>query len=415
MSELAIHGGPKAKPTPYHTPNRYGEMELRHLAEAIETGKLMYHAGDKVREFQEGVQKAFDVAHCVMVTSGTAAIHAAMAAIGVAEGDEVITTPMVDAGAIAGILAQHAIPIFADIDIETVTLDPEKVEPLITERTKAIMVVHMSGNVADMDAFMRIGEKHGIHIVEDCSQCHGGRWKGKVAGTIGSVGAFSMNESKHMSGGEGGFLITNDAQAADLARLFSDKTYRRKGVTRGSEPIPWLGINYRPTCLTGAMGVAQLARLPENIARRAAIAKQYYGNLADLPHFRLPRVYDGAEPNWWPMPSRYEGDTPTRDEILKALTAEGLVIRVGMCPADNMLRTELIQKKRFYPLTGRVPHFWRKTRYDPDSCPNVDRLGETALRLPVDQRYTDDDIAQTIEGFRKVWRHYFGSPVEPSA
>ncbi len=412
MSELAIQGGPKAKPTKYSNPSRYGEEEKRLLCEAIDDGALMYTSGKKVREFEEAVQERFGCKHAIMTTSGSAAIHIAMAAVGVAEGDEVITTAMGDAGTTIGIVAQHAIPIFADIDLDsaTATLCPKSAESLITERTKAILVVHMGGNIADLNAFLEIGRKHGVAIIEDCSQAHGGKWNGKVVGTLGDMGAFSMNESKHMTTGDGGFLTTNDPERARLARLMSDKTYIRDGsVGRGDQPIPFLGLNYRPNCLIGAVALAQLDKLPARIARHAAIVERYYEGLGDLPYLALPKVLEGAEPAWWSFPARYVGESPTRDELLAALRAEGLNVGGGMSPSANALRTEMIRNKRLYPLTDAVPHFWRDTVYDPDSCPNVDEMQRTVVFHKIDERYTDEDVQQTIAGFQKVWKHYFGT------
>lgn len=409
MSDLALLGGTKAKPTPYNLPNRYGEEEVRHLTEAIQHGHLMYTSGTKVHEFEEGIQQKFGSNHCVMTTSGTAALHIALVAVGVAEGDEVITTAMSDMGTTACILAQHAIPVFADITSDSVALDPQDVERRITEKTTAIVVVHMAGIPADMDTFLRIGEKHGVAIVEDCAQCHLGRWKGRACGTLGDVGAFSMNESKHMSTGDGGFVITDDPGIARIARLSTDKTYQRdRPSKRGCDPIPFQAVNYRPTCLQSAVAVAQLGKLDWTVSRRAEIVSRYYENLGDLPHLAFPKLHEGAVPAWWPVPVRYTAGEPDRDVMLTALQAEGLAVGKGMSPPGNMLHTELISNKRFYPLTDRVPMFWRDTVYDPDSCPNTDELHRRVLRLPVDQRYTDEDISQTIEGIRKVWKHYFG-------
>ena len=406
MTELAINGGPKAKPTPYNRPNRYGEEELRHLAEAIEAGGLMYTAGSKVREFEEAAQKAFGCEYVIGNSSGTAACHTAAAAVGVAEGDEVITTPMTDAGVLSAILAQHAVPVFADIDLDMGITDPASAEGLITEKTRAILVVHLGGNVADMDAFMAIGQRHGVAIIEDCSQAHMSKWRGTVTGTIGDIGAFSMNESKHMSTGDGGFCTTNDPEIARLARLFTDKTYIRDGTVRGDQPLPFMGLNYRPNCLSAAVALAQLHKVEANVARRAEIGRRYFEELGDLPHLVLPKVLDGAEPAWWPLMCRYTADEPPRHEIVAAITAEGVGVSTSGAPARNLLHTELVRNKRFYPCTDEVPRFWRDTVYDPDSCPKVDEMNRTCLRLPMDYRYTDEDISQTIEGIRKVWRHY---------
>lgn len=409
MSNLAIHGGPKAKPTPYNRPSRYGEEELAELKQAIEAGKLM-GPGGKVREFEEAVERAYGVKHAVMVSSGTAALHTALAAMGVAEGDEVITTPMTDIGTVSAILALHAIPIFADIDLSTRLISPQSARERITERTKAIITVHMAGLVCDMDAFTKLGEETGVLILEDCAQAHGARHKGRFVGSIGHAGGFSMNESKQISTGDGGYVTTNDPETAQLAAWFRDKTYQRdRHIPRGQEPILFFAVNYRPTCLQAGVALAQLRKLPQVVARRAEIVAKYYDTLGGLRHLELPTLIEATEASYWPLPARYTGNEPSREELDEALKAEGVALSGGMSPASNILRTILISKKKYYPLTDKVPTFWRDTVYDPDSCPNVDELQRTVLRLPVDQRYTDEDIEQTIDAVRKVWAYYFSA------
>ena len=408
MEKLALHGGPKAKPTPYNTPNKYGDEERELINKVIDSGRLMGTDG-MVADFENEVARAFNVKHVIMVTSGTAALHTALSALGVSEGDEVITNPMTDMGTTAAILAQHAIPIFADINLQTRLIDPDSVRKLITHRTKVIITVHMSGLPCDMDTFMNIGLESGVKILEDCAQGHGGTFGGCYLGTMGDAGGFSMNESKQMSSGDGGFVTTNDDDTARIARLFRDKTYvRDRKVTRGEQPVSFFAPNYRPTALQAAVGIAQLHKLEALVARRAAIVKRYYDELSDLSHFELPFISSGSHPSYWPLSARYTGDSPTRDELAEALRAEGVRLDTGMAAVNNILRTELIQKKKYYPLTDQVPAFWRDTVYDIDSCPNVDALTKTCLRLPVDERFTDGDIDETIAAVRKVWGYYFG-------
>lgn len=408
MEKLAIHGGPKAKPTPYNTPNRYGDEERELVNKVLDNGNLM-GTGGMVADFEAETARAFGVKHVIMVTSGTAALHTALCALGVSEGDEVITTPMTDMGTTAAILSQHAIPVFADIDPQTRLICPNSVKERITDRTKVIITVHMSGLPCDMDTFLNIGIDSGVKILEDCAQGHGGTYGGRFLGTIGDAGGFSMNESKQMSCGDGGFVTTNDDETNRIARLFRDKTYvRDRKINRGEQPISFFAPNYRPTALQAAVAIAQLHGLESLVARRAAIVKRYYDELSELPHFELPHITSGSQPSYWPVSAQYTGDSPTRDELAEALRAEGVRLDTGMAAVNNILRTEIIQKKKYYPLTDEVPSFWRDTVYDPDSCPNVDALTKTCLRLPVDQRFTDEDVDQTIAAFKKVWGHYFG-------
>ena len=407
MDELAINGGAKAKTVPYNQPNKYTDEERELLLEVLDSGKLMGPDG-KVADFEAEVCRAFDVKHAIMVTSGTVALQTALAALGVSEGDEVITTPMTDFGTTAAILALHAIPIFSDIDLSTRLLDPQKVREKITDKTRVIITVHMAGMPCEMDAFLEISRETGVKILEDCAQAHGATYRGRFVGAIGHAAGFSMNESKQISTGDGGFVTTNDDETAEIARLFRDKTYLRgQKLERGVQPIPFFGTNLRPTCLQAAVAIAQLHKLEYLVARRDQIVRRYYAELGDLPHLDFPKIADNVHPSWWPLAIRYTGSVPTRDELVAIFRAEGVSINTSMSAVKNILRTEVIQKRKYYPLTDDIPIFWQNTVYNPDDCPNVDTLQATCLRLPVNERYTDEDIDQTIAAVKKVWAHYF--------
>ncbi len=408
MEKLAIKGGPKAKPGPYNETNKYGDEELEQLKDVIASGRLM-GPGGKVKDFEEEVREFYGVEHAVMVSSGTAALHTALCALGVAEGDEVITTSMTDIGTVSAILALHAIPKFADIDPETRLISAESARNQITKKTRVLIAVHMAGLCCDMDELMNLAEENDLLLLEDCAQSHGGTYRNRLLGTIGHASGFSMNESKQISTGDGGFVLTNNEETARIASLFRDKTYMRGvNLPRGKQPIPFFALNYRPTGLQAAVAIAQLRKLPATVKRRAEIAERYYAELGDLKDLQLPRRVEGAGPSYWPLPARYLGTDPSRDELAEAIRAEGVPVSTGMVPPRNILTTEMITRKRYYPLTDTVPAFWRDTEYDPDSCPNVDELQSTLIRLPVDQRYTDEDITETIAAVRKVWSHYFG-------
>ena len=407
MEQLAINGGPKTKSVPYNQPNKYSGDERALLLEVLDSGKLM-GPGGKVADFEADVCRAFQVKHAIMVTSGTAALQTALVALGVSEGDEVITTPMTDFGTTSAILALHAIPVFADIDLATRLLDPQKVRKKITPKTRAIITVHMAGMPCDMAAFQRIAEETGVKLLEDCAQAHGATYGGRFVGSIGDAAGFSMNESKQLSTGDGGYVTTDDDTTAGIARLFRDKTYLRdEKLERGAQPIPFFGANLRPTNLQAAIAIAQLRKLEGLVARRDQIARRYIAELGHLAHLDFPKIADNAQPSWWPLAIRYTGTAPTRDELVAILRAEGIPINTSMSAVKNILHTEVIQKRKYYPLTDAIPTFWQNTAYAPDACPNVDTLQATCLRLPVDERHTDRDIDQTIAAVKKVWAHYF--------
>jgi dTDP-4-amino-4,6-dideoxygalactose transaminase len=227
-------------------------------------------------------------------------------------------------------------------------------------------------------------------------------------GTIGDASGFSMNESKQMSTGDGGFVLTNDDEVGRVAGLYRDKTYLRGGdLKHGMQPVPFFAMNYRPTCLQAAVGIAQLRRLEGLVERREAIVRCYYRELNGLPHLELPQLVDTGEASWWPLAARYTGSEPSRDDLLEAIKAEGVPAGHCLSAVRNILRTEMIQNRQYYAYEVEPPAFWGDTEYDPDGCPEVDALQDSVIRLPVDQRYSDEDISQTIEAVKKVWSHYF--------
>ena len=192
-----------------------------------------------------------------------------------------------------------------------------------------------------------------------------------------------------------------------LARLYIDKTYARGETHRGDEALLFAGINARPNCLTGAVALAQLERLQDNLARRDHIVQRYYNELADLAHLRLPQIHPQAQCAWWPLPALYTATEPCRDEIISALQAEGLACNSGLSPTKGNLHQAVIKNKQFFANQENPPHFLAAVEYDEWSCPVADEIARQVIRLPVDFRFTDQDIDETIAGIRKVWQHYF--------
>ena len=234
MEQLAIHGGAPTKTTPFGTGKRYGEAELAQLREALEQGTLFYWHGTKVKAFCARLAEIYGMPHCAAASSGSAAIHTAVGALGIGPGDEVITSPITDIGTVLGLLYQGAKPVFADLDPHTYNMDAGSIQANVTARTKAILVVHLAGNPADMDAIMDIARRHNLFVIEDCAQSWLSYYKGRLAGTIGDIGCFSTNEFKHISTGDGGAVMTRDETLYRKALMFADKNYDRIG---GAAPI----------------------------------------------------------------------------------------------------------------------------------------------------------------------------------
>jgi dTDP-4-amino-4,6-dideoxygalactose transaminase len=238
--KLALHGGPKAKRTPFPLRKRHGDLEKKYLSEVIDADVLFYFSGTKVFEFQRRFGEMYGRKHCIACSSGTAAVHIALAALQLPAGTEVITSAITDMGTLTGILYQGLVPVFADVDPDTLNMDPASVRQRVTGRTGAIVVVHHSGLAADMDVLMSIARESGLAIVEDCAQAYGCEYKGKPAGTMAPISAFSLNHFKHITCGSGGMVLTDDDSLRYLAALYLDKCFQREEGIRN--PFFW-----RPT------------------------------------------------------------------------------------------------------------------------------------------------------------------------
>lgn len=405
--KLAIFGGPKAKTTPFGQGKRFGVEEVRELVEALEQNTLFYHFGKKVKQFLSDFNAMYGVKYSVATSSGTAAIHVALGAAGVTVGDEVITSPITDQGTLIGILYQNAIPVFADLDPHTYNLDPASIEARITERTKAIVVVHLAGNPADMDAIMAIARKHKLKVIEDCAQSYMTKYKGRYVGTIGDYGCFSTNDFKHISTGDGGIVTVNSGDESDykVVHAFADKNYQRLGEVV-SRDLNYLAPNYRMTELQGAVGIAQLKKLPWICERRRRHGDRITEGIGGLPGVAAHKVTEGGECTYWFYMLRVDESqlTCTREEFSKALSAEGIPNSAGYIP-DVVYMQPLFQKRQAY-LGSQFPFDLTGITYKRGDCPNAERILQTAIRIGVNEFFTDQDIEDIIAGVRKVALHY---------
>jgi 8-amino-3,8-dideoxy-alpha-D-manno-octulosonate transaminase len=214
-----------------------------------------------VAEFEQAVAEKMGAKHCLAVSSGSASLYVAMRASGVGPGDEIITSPFTFIASVEAILECGAVPVLAEID-ESLNLDPASVEAWITDRTKAIMPVHMFGAAADMDAFREICDEYGLHLFEDSCQAMGATYKGRSVGTLGEWGTYSLDPYKHLTVGEGGLIITDDKELYDRARFYHDHGHiHDASIPRGAEGKACLGFNFRMSEIQGALGLVQLEKL----------------------------------------------------------------------------------------------------------------------------------------------------------
>lgn len=405
MNTLALHGGPpyrntKVRPFPVRTP--YGDHEIELVTRALKSQNLFRWGGAMVPEFERRFAELYGVSHATGSTSGTAALHVAVGAINPNPGDEIITGAITDLGTIIPILYQNAVPVFADTDPVTYTMDPADVERQITTRTRAIIAVHLFGNPCDMDAIMDIGRRHGIPVIEDCSQAHLTPYRGRLAGTIGDIGCFSFQQSKHMTTGDGGMTITNNPGYAELMRLFADKGYNR-GHAAGHRMYPFLGLNYRMTELHAAVGLAQLDKVQNTVSRRRALGDRLTAGIQDIDGLIPAPVTAGGAHAYWLYPLRAT-KMPAGD-FARALSAEGIGASTGYIGKPIFLCAAALAEQRTYgdshfPFDS--PYVDRQIAYTEDLCPITQEILNELVIIGFNEHYADEDIDDIVGAIRKV-------------
>ena len=415
--KLALLGGPK---TITHTFKRYnpiGREEVEAAKAVVETGVLSqfigcwepdFFGGPKVQAFERQCEAYFGVKHAVTVNSWTSGLTAAVGAIGIEPGDEVIVTPWTMCATATAILHWNAIPVFADIDPETFCLNPASIEANITPHTKAIMVVDIFGHSADMDAIMAIARRHGLKVISDAAQAPGTSYQGKVTGTRAHVGGFSLNYHKHIHTGEGGILVTEDDEIADRLRLIrnhAEAVVREKGVTN---LVNMVGHNFRLGEIECAIGIEQLKKLKGLIARRQSTAERLTSVLRGLPGLRPPIVKAGCTHAYYMFPMVLDVAKlgVPRARIVQALEAEGVSHLAAGYACIHLL--PMFQKKIAYgskgfPWTSDICH--RDVSYARGICPvaesyHLERyLGFEICMVDL----TDAEVDQLGRAFAKVW------------
>lgn len=408
--KLALFGGEKVKNTPYGEWKRFGQEELTQLKEALDQGTLFYWQGQKVKEMTKKFAKMYGSKYCIATSSGTASIHVALGVVGVSVGDEVITSPITDMGTVIGILYQNAIPVFADLDPNTYNMDPKSIEAKITDRTKAILVVHLAGNPADMDAIMDIAKRYDLKVVEDCAQSYMCRYKGRLVGTIGDVGCFSLNDFKHISAGDGGMCLFNDEKLYLKGFAFADKNYNRLATGTAMRNIPYLAPNYRMTELQGAVGIAQLDKLKGICERNHNFGMGITAGIKGLKGIAPHKITDGGDCTYWFYMFRVDKKELgiDRNEFAEALRAEGITCGAGYIDCC-IYEYDIFKKQNAYPGT-KFPfvseEFGTNASYETGICPNAEAIVNTVVYIPVKPYFTDVDLKDVVKGINKVHAYY---------
>ena len=413
MVKLAIHGGEPVRRSPFPTVSdksgrNIGREELELLKRVVESGALFRYSGTMVSSFEREFAGFLGVKHAVASTSGTAALHIATGAAGVGPGMEVITSPLTDIGTVIAILGQNAIPVFADIDPDTYNLDPEDVRNKVTDKTRAVIAVHIFGLPADMDPLVELAEEKDLVLIEDCAQAYLAEYKGRLVGTIGDIGCFSLQQSKHMFTGDGGITVTDDDELARRARLFMDKGWDRSlGLPRA---YVMLGFNYRMTELQGAVARAQLKKVRWVVERRRRVAESLTRKISGIDGLTPPKVPKGCKHSYWLYPLKIELSMfdATLDDIVKALRAEGIPAGAGYI-GKPIYMAPLFTEKRGYGGTKCpwiCPLYGREIDYREGLCPQAEETIRQLITLPCNEYFTEEDVEDIAEALEKVLHYY---------
>lgn len=334
--KLAILGGPKAvniMPAIYPT-GTIEEEEIKAATDVLRKGPITAtEIGTAVDIFEQDFASYVGAKYALATNSGTAALHSAVAAAGAGPGDEVIVPAYTYLASASCILHNGAKPVFADVDAQTFTLDPEDVKKRITQRTRAIMVVHIHGHPAPMDELCEIAREHDLVVIEDCAQANGAEYRGKKVGGIGDIGCMSFQASKQLACGEGGMLVTNNEELYERAAMVGNHIWKLRAILQREKyrrytDVGGFGWNYRMHPMLAAIGSVRLRRLDEMNARRIANANYLSERLRKLNGIEPPYVANWAKHTYWIYTAKYDETVikVPKQKFLEALVAEGVPI-----------------------------------------------------------------------------------------
>jgi perosamine synthetase len=391
---LAIHGGQPTRATllPY-AHQSIDESDIAAVVDVLRSDWLT--TGPKVGEFEEAFAAFVGAKYAVSLSSGTAALHAAAFAAGLLPGDEAITTPLTFVATANCVLYQGATPVLADIEPDTLNLDPGQVASRISPRTKAILPVDYAGHPADLHALLELADRHRLVVIEDACHALGAQYNGRQIGSVAHMTVFSFHPVKHVTTGEGGMVTTDNPRFAESLRRFRNHGIDSDARTRHAAgqwhyEMVLLGFNYRLPDIACALGLQQLRKLEANLARRRQIAARYNAAFRGLSALRTPAVRDGCNPAWhlYPVRLNLEKLSGTRDQVFQALRAENIGVNVHYIPVHLH------------------PYYRNRFGYKGGQYPVAEDAYERLLSLPMFHSMTDADVNDVIAAVGKVLSHF---------
>lgn len=426
MTKLAIHGGEPIRKKDFPGYNSFGSEEKKAVERVLDSGVLSKYLGAWSKDFYGGTEvlalekewaKKFNVKHALSVNSNTSGLIAAIGALGISPGDEVIVGPTSMAISATAPLFYGAIPIFADIEDQYYCLDPKSVEEKITSKTKAIIVVDLFGHPYNKEAINKIAKKHGIKVIEDCAQAPGATLNGEFAGTFGDIGVFSLNYHKHIHCGEGGIVVTNDDEIAErvaLLRNHAESVVAAKGVTN---LINMVGYNFRMTEIEAAITREQLKKLDNLVDQRIASVNYLRNKLLQIPAIKGGGQADGAKHVYYALPFNFDSQVAgvNRNTFIQAVRAElqgdckyreGEGPLIGFGYVKPIYLQPIFQEKIAFGAKG-FPFNLGNPDYSPGICPVAESLhNETLIHTTMfGPHFSTHDLDDVANAFFKVWEN----------
>lgn len=357
-----------------------GEEEIAYVTDALKKGELSGTFGHYLESFENEFATFCGCAYGVAVSSGTTALHLAVAAADIQLGDEVLVSASTNIATALAVAHNNAIPVPVDSEEGTWNLNLDLIEGLITPKTRAIIPVHLFGHPVDMDALMAIARRHKLVVIEDCAESHGATCRGKMTGSFGDMGCFSFYANKVITTGEGGMVVTNDKKLAERLRLLRNLAFT---TPRFRHEV--LGYNFRMTGYQAAMGLAQLRRIGHIIDEKRRVAQTYNAMLADIPGLLLPVEREWAHNVYWMYAVALTPEFGMgRDQLAAKLREHGIDTRTFFCPMN--------QQPCLQSISG----------FHAEPCPVADRIWESGLYLPSTYSLSEADIRTVADTIRAL-------------
>jgi dTDP-4-amino-4,6-dideoxygalactose transaminase len=385
----------------------FDHAEEQSVMSVLKSGKWWRGSGQMVKRFEEKYAQLTGARHCLAVANGTSALLCSLSALGIGAGDEVILPPYTFVATLNVILARQALPVFVDTNRDTFQMDAAKLEAAITPRTSAILLVHMAGSAADLDAVMALSKKHKIPLIEDACQAHLGEWRNRKVGTYGATGCFSFQASKNLNSGEGGAILTQEEDLFHRCSLFHNNS---RGMHRQDSGFNYAspGLNLRMTEFQAALLVAQMTRIEEQSRVRETNARRLDTLLGSIPGLHPARLHSGCTRSAYHLYMfRYDKEQFSglpREKFLKALAAEGVPASGGYTPLNKEPVIETALKTRGYERI--YPAAALRQWPERNRCPENDKLCQEAVWLTQTVLLGDKaDMERIAEAAAKIQKH----------